>query len=268
MKKISIMLAATLLVLIACIPAFCSSEIEGKTVIYKAGDTVMNGYLAFDKARTGKRPGVLVVHEWWGLTDYSRMRARMLAELGYTALAVDMFGDGNTALNPDDAKRFTSSVMKDPQVAEARFNAALEFLKNQETVDPKRLAAMGYCFGGGVVLFMARQGVDLKGIVSFHGNLGTDKPAGPGAIKAKLLVLNGDADQFTTPAQIVAFKQEMTNAGVDYRFVSYPNAKHSFTNPEADAYAKKFDLPVGYNAAADKQSWAEMKKFFASLFKK
>ena len=268
MKKIPIVSAVTLLVLIVCTSAFCSSAIEGKTVVYQAGDTVMKGYLAFDKARTGKRPGVLVVHEWWGLTDYCRMRARMLAELGYTALAVDMFGDGQTALNPDDAKRLTGEVMKDPKVAEARFNAALEFLKNQKTVDPKRLAAMGYCFGGGVVLYMARQGIDLKGIVSFHGNLGADKPVGPGVIKAKILVQNGDADQFTAPTQIAAFKQEMTNAGVDYRFVSYPNAKHSFTNPEADEYAGKFNLPVGYNAAADKQSWAEMKRFFADLFKK
>ena len=268
MKKISIGLAVTLLALVICTAAFCAPAIEGRTVMYQVGDTVMKGYLAYDKAMTGKRPGVLVVHEWWGLTDYSRMRARMLAELGYTALAADMFGDGNTALNPDDAKRFTGEVMKDPQVAEARFNAALEFLKYQETVDPKRLAAMGYCFGGGVVLYMARQGIDLRGIVSFHGNLGTDKPAGPGVIKAKILVLNGDADQFTTPAQIKAFKEEMKKAGADYRFFSYPDAKHSFTNPEADGYARKFDLPIGYNAAADKQSWIEMKKFFAKLFKK
>lgn len=268
MKKIFILFAVAHLALMACTPAFCSSEIEGKTVTYKAGDTVMKGYLAFDKKMIGKRPGVLVVHERWGLTDYSRMRARMLAELGYTALAVDMFGDGRTAVNPGEAKQYTGEVMKDLNVAEARFNAAVEFLKKQETVDGERLAAIGYCFGGGVVLYMARQGVDLQGIVSFHGSLTTDKPAAPGAIRAKILVLNGDADQFTTPQQIAAFKQEMKNAGADYRFVSYPNAKHSFTNPEADAYAKKFNLPVGYNAAADRQSWMEMKEFFASLFKK
>jgi dienelactone hydrolase len=133
-------------------------------------------------------------------------------------------------------------------------------------VDPDRIAAIGYCFGGGVVLHMARKGADLKGVASFHGSLATAQPAQPGDIKAKILVLNGDADKFITPEQIESFKQEMKNAGADFRFISYSDALHSFTNPDADTYAKKFNMPVGYNAEADQKSWAELDKFLAGLF--
>jgi dienelactone hydrolase len=268
MKRTFIVLVSAILVSAICIPAFSATGIKGKVVTYKAGNVVLKGYLAFDKNIKGKRPGVLVVHEWWGHNEYVRKRARMLAGMGYTALALDMYGNGKQANHPDDAGKFAAEVMKNAAVGEGRFLAALEFLRKQKNVDPEKIAAIGYCFGGGVVLHMARLGVDLKGVASFHGSLATQKPAEPGVIKAMILVLNGDADKFTTPEQIESFKKEMENAGADYKFISYPNAKHSFTNPDADMYAKKFNMPVGYNAEADKQSWVELGKFLTDIFKK
>jgi dienelactone hydrolase len=261
-------LAATTLVLAICLPAFAATRIKGKIVTYKAGNVILKGYLAFDDNIKGKRPGVIIVHEWWGQNEYVRKRARMLAEMGYTAFALDMYGNGKHANHPDDAGKFAAEVMKNSAVGEGRFMAALELLKKQKTVDPERIAAIGYCFAGGVVLHMARLGVDLKGVASFHGSLAAEKPAEPGVIKAKILVLNGDADKFTTPEQIESFKKEMENAGADYQFISYPNAMHSFTNPEADMYVKKFNMPVGYNTEADKKSWVELGKFLADIFEK
>ena len=246
--------------------ASARTEVEGKEVQYSADGVVMKGYLAYDKNIKGKRPGVLVVHEWWGLNEYVRMRARMLAEMGYTALAVDMYGDGKQALHPDDAGKFSSELMKNFDLAKTRFMAALEFLKGQPAVDPDRIAAIGYCFGGGIVLNMARQGVDLKGVAIFHGVLTAIKPAAPGSVKAKVLVLHGADDKFTTPEQIEAFKLEMKNAGADFRFIAYPGAGHGFTNPDADNLGKKFNLPLAYNAEADKKSWEELKKFLAAIF--
>jgi len=146
--------------------------------------------------------------------------------------------------------------------------AAMDFLKQQPTVDPTRVAAIGYCFGGGVVLNMARQGVDLKGVASFHGSLTAVKPAQPGMVRAEILVLNGADDKFVTPEQIEAFNQEMKSAWADFQFISYPGAIHSFTNPEADVLGKKFNLPLAYNAAADKKSWVELRRFLDKIFKK
>jgi dienelactone hydrolase len=236
-------------------------------VEYRAGNTLLKGYLAYNPAMTGRRPAVLVVHEWWGHNEYARKRARMLAQQGYIALAVDMFGNGKTAQHPEDAGKFASEVMKNKEVGEARFNAALDFVKQQPQVDPSRIAAIGYCFGGGVVLHMARQGTDLKGVISFHGSLATDAPAGPGAVKARLLVFSGEEDKMIPPDQVTAFKEEMTKAGADYRFVGYPGVKHSFTNPDADKYAKKFNLPLAYNKNADKDSWAQTLKFLKEILK-
>ena len=248
--------------------AFAQPKIEGSNVSYTAGGVKMIGYLAYDASIQGRRPGVLVVHEWWGLNDYARMRARMLAELGYTALALDMYGGDKVATHPEDAQKFSSELMKNFALAKERFLAGMDFLKKQPTVDPARVAAIGYCFGGGIVLNMARQGVDLKGVASFHGNLTAIKPAQPGGIKAKILVLHGGADKFSTPEQIEAFKKEMNSAGADFRFITYPGAMHSFTNPEADAMGKKFNMPIGYNAQADKESWNELKKFLKAIFGK
>jgi len=250
------------------VSASAKSDIKGKEVTYRSGVTVMKGYLAYDDAVKGKRPGVLVVHEWWGQNEYARKRARMLAEMGYAALAVDMYGDGRQAMHPDDAGKFSSEVMKNFDTAKARFTAARDFLEKQPVVDSGEIAAIGYCFGGGIVLNMARQGADLKGVASFHGSLAAVKPAQPGAVKAKILVLHGEADQFTTAEQISAFKKEMKDAGADLEFIIYPGAMHSFTNPDADIYARKFNLPLAYNAEADKKSWKELHKFFSRIFNK
>ena len=268
MERLLIRLAVFMLVLGITGVAAAEPRILGEAVDYSAQGVAMKGYLAYDESITGKRPGVLVVHEWWGLNDYARKRARMLAELGYTALAVDMYGDGKQAMHPDDAKAFSSELMKNFDVGKARFVAAMEFLKQQASVDPSRIAAIGYCMGGGIVLNMARQSVELKGVASFHGSLTAVKPAQSGVIKAKILVLNGGADKFITTEQIEAFKQEMKAAGADFQFISYPGALHSFTNPEATELGKKFDMPVAYNAKADKESWDEMKKFLSTIFKK
>jgi len=246
---------------------FGEPKIVERTVEYSAQGVVMKGYLAYDENVKGKREGVLVVPEWWGLNDYPRRRARMLAELGYTALAVDMYGGGKVVTTPDEAGKLSSEAMKDLDVTKARFIAALDFLKGQPTVDPNRVAAIGYCFGGGVVLNMARQGVDLKGVVSFHGNLTAVKPAQPGSVKAKILVLSGGADKFVTPEQVEAFKKEMNSAGADFRVISYPGALHSFTNPDATELGKKFNMPIAYNAKADEGSWSEMKGFLNEISK-
>jgi dienelactone hydrolase len=192
----------------------------------------------------------------------------MLAELGYSALAVDMFGEGRQATHPDDAGKFSSELMKNFDVAKARFAAAMEFLKQQPTTDPARMAAIGYCFGGGVVLNLAREGIDLRGVASFHGSLKAVKPAQSGSVKAKVLVLHGGDDKFIPPEQIEALKQEMKSAGVDFQFISYPGAVHSFTNPGADELGKKYNMPIAYNAQADKKSWDELKKFLNMIFKK
>jgi dienelactone hydrolase len=244
------------------------AKVKGIPVQYKAQGVTLKGYLAWDDEIKGKRPGILVVHEWWGHNEYTRKRAAMLAELGYTALAVDMYGDGKQAMHPAEAGKFSAAVMKNFDSAKARFNAGIAFLKKQPTVDPDNMAAIGYCFGGGVVLNMARSGVDLKGVAIFHGSLtAAVKPAKPGTIKAKILVLHGGDDKFTSPEAIEVFKKEMDDAKADYRFIIYPGAAHAYTNPEADNYAKKFNIPLGYNADADNQSWEEMKNFFKDIFK-
>lgn len=267
MYRTSLGLIVVSFILMAAGQISADTNVLGKEADYSANGVVMKGYLAYDTDIEGKRPGILVVHEWWGLNDYARRRARMLAKLGYVALAVDMYGNGKQATHPDDAGKFSSELMKNFDVAKSRFIAAMDFLKKQPEVDPDRIAAIGYCFGGGIVLNMARQGIDLKGVASFHGELTAVKPAQPGAVKAKILVLNGAADKFTTPEKIEAFKKEMKKAGVDYKFISYPGAMHSFTNPEADIYGKKFNLPLAYNAEADKKSWNELKIFLKNIFK-
>lgn len=243
------------------------AEVVGEEVDYSSGGVVMKGYLAYDATLERQRPGILVVHEWWGQNEYARRRARMLAELGYTALAVDMYGEGKLADHPEDAGKFAAEVKKNLPAARARFEAALKLLNDHETTDPERNAAIGYCFGGGVVLEMARQGVDLDGVVSFHGSLSpVGALAAPGVVKARMLVCHGAEDPFTTEEDITAFKEEMKNAGVNLRFEVYEGAKHSFTNPEADQFGDEFDLPLAYNEEADAESWKVMKGFLAACF--
>jgi len=256
----------TLLLLgITTTPAF--SALQTEVINYTDGETQLKGYLAYDNAIKGRRPGVLVVHEWWGQNAYARKRAEMLAGLGYTALALDMYGEGKTATHPENAAKFSSAVRKNMELATKRFKAALNVLKSQPTVDPEKIAAIGYCFGGAIVLEMAREGLDLDGVASFHGTLGTTHPAQPGKVKARIRVFTGADDPFVPDKDIKAFKQEMDAAGADYRIITYPGAKHSFTNPDADKFGKEFDLPLAYNKEADEQSWQAMQEFFKEIFK-
>ncbi len=242
------------------------AEIVTKEVSYQQGSTTLKGLIAYDNSVEGKRPGILVVHEWWGHNSYARSRAKQLAKLGYTALAVDMYGNGKIADHPEDAGKFSGAVGGNLPLAKARFDAAVEKLKQQDSVDPEKIAAIGYCFGGGIVINMARMGSDLAGVVSFHGSIATKTPAKEGDIKTKIRVFNGADDPFVTEEQIEAFEVEMSDAGVDYKFVNYPDTKHSFTNPDADKYGKKFNLPLEYNKKADKDSWQAMQEFFEEIF--
>ena len=242
------------------------AQIAAAPVTYTAGDTQMQGYLAYDAGQEGRRPGILVVHEWWGHNEYARKRARMLAEMGYVALAVDMYGDGQQAQHPDQAGQFAQAVMGAAGTARERFQAALDELKAQPQTDPEKIAAIGYCFGGGVVLQMVRAGLDLRGGVSFHGSLATSTPVSPGTVKGRILVCHGADDPMVTQEELDAFRNEMTEADVDYTLIIYPGATHSFTNPEADAFAEKFKLPVAYNAEADQRSWSAMTQFFEEIF--
>ena len=266
MKHINALSAALMILAALAAASTAFAKVRGATIEYRAGGRTMKGYLAFDDTIKEKRPAVIVVHEWWGLNDYARRRAAMLAELGYVALAVDMYGEGRQAADPETATRLSSAVMKNFGAALDRFNATLDYLKKQPVVNAKKIAAVGYCFGGGVALNAARQGADLRGVVSFHGNLVPITPAVRGTFKARVLVLNGGADRLVTAEQIAAFRKEMTGAGADYRFIDYPGALHAFSNPDATALGKKFKMPIAYNADADRKSWDEMKKFLADLF--
>ena len=234
-------------------------------VSYKDGSIALTGFVAFDESIKGKRPVILIVPEWWGLNDYAKTRARQLAELGYLAMAVDMFGNGKTAANPKEAQEFTMPFYKDPRLAKSRLDAAMKKIKGHPEADTLHVAAIGYCFGGFVVLNAAKSGSDLKGVVSFHGGLG-GVPADKKLLKAKILVCHGGSDQFVSQKDVDGFKKQMDSIGADYTFKSYANATHAFTNPDATSTGKKFDLPIEYNAAADKDSWNDMKVFFQRIF--
>jgi len=244
-----------------------TAAVKEEPVTYKAGDTVMKGFVVYDDAVKGKRPGIVLVHEWWGITDHIRNEARRLAAQGYTAFVADMYGDAKTADNPKDAGMLAGSVMKNPDAMRARFNAARAALARHASVDARRIGAAGYCFGGTVAHNMVRAGADLAGVVMFHAGLATNTPA-PMSVKAKVLVLNGADDPLVKPDQIEGFKKDMAAAKADYKFVSYPGAVHAFTNPAATETGKKFNMPVAYNAEVDKQAKAEADKFFAAVLKR
>jgi dienelactone hydrolase len=270
MKHIAIIVFLFIaLIIISCSKTESSKpDLVEEEITYTSDSTTLKGFLVYDNSVKGKRPGVLVVHEWWGLNDYAKRRARMLAELGYTAFALDMFGDGKTATHPEDAQNFASYIMTNMNVGEKRFLAAYHLLKDQETVDPNNIAAIGYCFGGGVVLHMATKGIDLKAAASFHGGLNAVVPVSKGEVEAFILVCNGADDPFTTPEQIETFKVEMDSANVQYEFINYEGAVHSFTNPGADSVGKKFNMPLAYNEKADKESWQELLKVLNKVFSK
>ena len=259
---------------ITALACFCFSvtaiaEIKTEEIKYHVGDHEFTGYLAYDDAQAEKRPGVLVLHEWWGHNDYARHRAEMLAGLGYTALALDMYGTGKLAEHPDDAMSFMQALFSDFDQARQRFDAAFQQLTQHTTVDASKTAAIGYCMGGGLALAMARKGADLDGVVVFHGSLNAGAPQSPvstSGIKGKVLVFQGGADPFIPPEQIQAFETEMKAAKVPYELKIYPGAKHSFTVPEADRLGKEFDRPLAYDPTADKDSWQRMEAFLTSIF--
>ncbi len=246
-----------------------TQNINGEQVSYQIDGVDFTGYIAYDTTKAGKRPGVIIVHEWWGHNDYVRQRADQLAAMGYTAFALDMYGKGTTASHPDDAMKFMMDSFNNMDRSQKRFIAAKTLLENHPSTFSNQTAAIGYCFGGGVVLQMARNGLDLKAVASFHGNLATHPSAAkPGQVKAKLLVMHGADDPLTPTEQVQAFKQEMNAAKVDYDFIAYPNAVHAFTNKAATKLGEQFGLPLAYNAQADQQSWARLDKFLADVFSK
>jgi dienelactone hydrolase len=207
-----------------------------------------------------------VIPEWWGLNDYPKMRARELAKLGYIALAMDMYGDGKVAETPDQAKALAGPFYGAPQKAKARIDAALATLKNYPQADTSKVAAIGYCFGGGMALNAARMGENVKGVVSFHGSL-VGTPANKDLLKAKILVCHGLADKFVTRQEVDTFKKQMDSIHADYTFKAYPDATHAFTNPRSTETGKKFNMPIAYNPTADSASWKDMRDFFDKIFK-
>ena len=243
------------------------SSIKEEVVNYSTDEVSLKGFIAYDNNIIGKRPVVLVVHEWWGVNDYARMRARKLAELGYLAMAVDMFGDGKTAANPTEAQAMTAPFYKNPQLSKSRIDAAIKKIKEYPQADQSDIAAIGYCFGGSVVLNSAKLGAELKGVVCFHGGL-AGAPADKKLLKAKILVCNGGSDKFVSQHDIDALQHQMDSIGADYTFKSYAHATHAYSNPDATKIGKEFNMPIEYNATADKDSWNDMIIFLNRVFKK
>ncbi len=241
-------------------------SIKEETMDYAADTVNMNGFVAYDNSSDKKRPVVLIVHEWWGLNDYAKMRAHKLAELGYLAFAIDMYGGGQQAADPESAGKLAMPFYQDPGMAKIRFDAALAKIKMHPQADTSNIAAIGYCFGGAQVLNVARLGEKLAGVVSFHGNL-VGVPPVKGRTTASILVCHGEADQFVPGTEVSQFKRQMDSVGVAYTFKSYPGATHAFTNPDATAKGKAYSIPIAYNAAADSASWIDMKAFFNKIFK-
>ncbi|MDR2228950.1 MAG: dienelactone hydrolase family protein [Flavobacteriaceae bacterium] len=240
-------------------------EITTEDLTYSENDKTFKSFLAFDKNKSGKLPVVLIIPEWWGMNDYVKNRAKQLAESGYMAIAVDMYGEGKMVDNPDDAGKLAKPFYGNAELAKQSFEAALKQIEKNEKADTGKMAAIGYCFGGAMALNMARINEPLKGVISFHGNLMTGVK--PVANKIPVLVLNGEDDTFVSKDEIASFKKQMDSAGVQYKFVNYPGAIHSFTNPDATAVGKKYKLKVAYNEVADKASWEEMITFFNKIFK-
>jgi len=256
-----------LLALAIATPAM--ADIKEEPVTYKDGETTLKGFVVYDDGITAKRPGIVMVHEWWGITKHIQNEARKFAQQGYTAFIADMYGDAKTADNPKDAGALSGSVMKNPAVMESRFNAARDQLAKQASVDPQRIGALGYCFGGAVVLNMVRAGANLGAVAGFHASLGLNTPApAPGAVKAKILVLNGADDPFVKREQYDVLKKDLDAAKANYRVIEYPGAVHAFTNPEATELGQKFNLPLRYDAKVDQEAKAEALKFFAAKLQK
>jgi dienelactone hydrolase len=236
-------------------------QVQLDAVQFRDDTTQMNCYVAYDIGDSSKRPAVLVVPEWWGNVDFTRERAKMLASLGYIAITVDMYGNGKVADNPDAAGKMATPFYQDPQLATKRLEAAIRKVKEYPQTDTSRIAAIGFCFGGSMVLNAAKLGENFDAVVSFHGGLEGVKPD-KNLLKAKVLVCHGGSDPFVPQAQVDVFKKQMDSVGADYTFKVYEGATHAFTNPDATANGKKFNLPIAYNPAADSASWKDMKEFF------
>ena len=240
-------------------------NLKEETISYQLDGSTRNNFVVFDENIKGKRPAVLVIHEWWGLNDYVKMRARELAKLGYIAMAVDMYGDGKMGNDPEAAGKLATPFYMKPETAKPIFDAALKKLKEFSHTDSNKVAAIGYCFGGAQVINLAKMGEDLKGVVSFHGNLMV-LPANKDLLKAQILVCHGAADPFVPQTEVDQFKKQMDSIGAKYTFKVYEGATHAFTNPNATAMGEKFKIPIKYDAAADTASWKDMKDFFHQIF--
>ena len=252
---------AGILVMAASASGQDSIQVKSEVIEYKHGDVVLQGYLAWNPAITGKRPGVMIVHEWKGHGDYVRRRADQLARLGYAAFAADMYGKGVFAKDHDEAGKLAGAFFKDRKLTRERAAAGLDVLKKHAMCDPTRVAAIGYCFGGMTVLEMARAGLDVRGVASFHGVLATPEPAKE--IKARVIAFHGKNDTFVQEKEVKAFEEEMKAAKANYEFIAYEGAVHSFTVKEAGDDPSK---GMAYNEKADLASWAKLEKFLKEIF--
>lgn len=241
-------------------------KLKEEDITYTDQGDSLKGFIVYNENDTVRRPAVLVVPEWWGLTDYPKYRARELAKLGYVAMAVDFYGNGRTAETPADAKNLAEPWYGNPAGAKSRIEAAMAVVKGLPVTDTGKVAAIGYCFGGAMVLNVAKLGADLKSVVSFHGTL-DGVPANKDLLKASILVCHGGADKFLTPESIVNFKKQMDSIGADYTFKEYPGALHAFSNPKATEKGKQFNIPIAYDPAADTASWNDMKAFLEKTLK-
>ncbi len=244
-----------------------AAEMQTETVEYEVNGKTFTGYMAYDDDVKGKRPGVLVVHEWWGHNEFARNQAEKLAAEGYTAFALDMYGSGKLAEHPEDAKQFMQEATKDMDQVKARFMAAKKLLQQHDSVDSSKIAAQGYCFGGAVVLNMARMGVDLDAVVSYHGALGSPIKAQDGKVQPRIHAYTGGADKMVPSDQVADLVKEMQDAGADLTLVTFPGVLHSFTNPGADKFASEFNLPVAYNEEAATRSWEGTMRLYEEVFK-
>lgn len=239
-------------------------ELKSQVVDYQDGETRLQGYLVWDDSQTGRRPGVLVVHEWWGLNDYARQRARQLAELGYVAFALDMYGAGKVTRHPDQAGSWMKEIRNNNRQWVTRAETGLSVLKRRPEVDPQRLAAIGYCFGGATVLQMAYSGLDLDAVVSFHGSLPVPQESQLKQIQASILVAHGSADPFVPREAATTLINALDRAGVDWELAMFGNTRHGFTNPSAAEYGME---ALAYNRQADRRSWAMMRELFDEVLK-
>lgn len=255
---------ATFIFFLAVLAGTAEAKILTEVIEYRHGDVVLEGYLAYDDALDGKRPGVLVVHEWWGINPYIKNRVEQLAGLGFVAFAADIYGKGIRPGSTEEASRVAGSYRSDRMLLRQRARAGLDVLNSYPLVDVKRTAAVGYCFGGTTVLEIARSSAQISGVVSFHGGLSTPAPASPNSVNTRVLVLHGGNDPFVPDREVVAFTEEMRKSGADWQIVSYGGAVHSFTNPASGNDPSK---GLAYSEAADRRSWEAMQAFFREIFR-